>query len=162
MTATYEAIATTTLGSAASSVSFNSFSGYTDLILVYSAKASTSTDLTMRFNGDTGTNYSATRLSGSGTAASSARFTSSTSIYLDAYGYPDATNYNVAIYSIMNYANTTTYKTIIGRSNNASIGVDAYVGLWRSTSAITSLSIQPDTGTISTGSTFTLYGIKAE
>lgn len=159
---TYSTISTQTISGTPTSVSFTSIpSTYTDLVIVYSAKASTNTDLSIRFNGDTATNYSATRISGTGTAANSGRFTSVDKIYLDAYGYPDTTNYNVAIYSVMNYANTTTYKTIIGRSGNAAGGVDAYVGLWRSTAAISSFSIQTDSGSISTGSTFTLYGIAA-
>jgi hypothetical protein len=36
-----------------------------------------------------------------------------------------------------------------------------YAGLWRSTAAITSISITAGTTNIATNSTFTLYGIKA-
>jgi hypothetical protein len=62
----------------------------------------------------------------------------------------------------MNYANTTTYKTVLTRANAAASGVDASVGLWGSTAAITSITFDlPLVRTISTGSTFTLYGIKA-
>jgi hypothetical protein len=59
----------------------------------------------------------------------------------------------------MNYSNSTTYKTILGRSNAATSGTSAAVGLWRSTSAINSIEI----GTVSftAGSTFSLYGIAA-
>jgi hypothetical protein len=159
---TYTPIATTTLGSAQSTVTFNSFSGYTDLVLVYSAKVSTAADLTIYFNGVTGTSYSTTYLSGTGGAAQSARSSNAGGIFLDYNAYPDSTNFNAAIYHIMNYANTTTNKTIIGRSNNASTGVDAVVGLYRDTAAITSLTIDPvGAPTLSTGSTFTLYGIAA-
>jgi hypothetical protein len=62
----------------------------------------------------------------------------------------------------MNYANTTTFKTHISRSNNSSNFVMATVGLWRSTAAITSITLLTNTAdTFSVGSTFTLYGIKA-
>jgi hypothetical protein len=50
---TYTPIATTTLGTAQSSVSFSSFSGYTDLVLVSSTKAATSDqNIAVRFSSD--------------------------------------------------------------------------------------------------------------
>jgi hypothetical protein len=62
----------------------------------------------------------------------------------------------------MNYSNTTTYKTVLLRSNNASAITVATVGLWRSTSAINTIKIYADGAAVfSVGSTFTLYGIKA-
>ena len=61
----------------------------------------------------------------------------------------------------MNYANTTTYKTNISRSNNASTGVDAIATLWRNTAAITSVKVYPASGNMATGTIATLYGIKA-
>ena len=61
----------------------------------------------------------------------------------------------------MNYANTTTYKTILGRwGSSANNQTRISVGLWRSTAAITSFTITPSLG-IAAGSSFTLYGIKA-
>jgi hypothetical protein len=51
---------------------------------------------------------------------------------------------------------------MISRSNNAGLGVDAIVGLWRSTAAINSITLDLlGTRIISAGSTFSLYGIKA-
>ena len=61
---TYTPIATTTLSSAQSSVTFSSLGSYTDIILVY-AGTGTSTDtqgIRFQVNGDTGTNYSNTTL----------------------------------------------------------------------------------------------------
>ena len=72
MAITYEPIATTTLGSAQASVSFSSFSGYTDLVLV--CVATTASDdqfLSVQFNGDTGSNYSNTYMTGNGSTATS-------------------------------------------------------------------------------------------
>ena len=160
---TYTPIATYTLSSGTqSTVTFSSFSGYTDLVLVYSGRASGNLDATINFNGDTGSNYSETRLSGNGTTASSDRFSNLTKIYLDNNGNPSTvTQPNIAIYHIMNYANTTTYKTIIGRSSEASHGTDGIVGLWRSTAAITSLTLGIDSGSWAAVSTFNLYGITA-
>ena len=163
MASTYEPIATTTLGSAQASVSFSSISGsYTDLVIIYNAKSSTGTpDMTFQINGDTATNYSATRLTGTGSAANSGRYTSKTYAQLDEYAYATTSNETLGIVNVMNYSNTTTYKTIISRSNAAANGVEAFVNLWRSTSAITSIVFSFTSGNIASGATFTLYGIKA-
>jgi hypothetical protein len=61
----------------------------------------------------------------------------------------------------MNYANTTTYKTILSRINNPGGYVNASVSLWRKTpEAITTLEAYAASNWAS-GTTFTLYGIKA-
>jgi len=165
MPATYESIATTTLGTAAASVTFSTISGsYTDLVLVTSTKMATADkSLALQFNGDTGTNYSITNLYGSGTAGGSFRLSTQSNMLLDNYGYIDTVNFKSTIISIQNYSNNTTYKTVLSRANNASTGVDAIVGLWRNTAAITSITLITQQGgsNFVTGSTFTLYGIKA-
>jgi len=161
MPITYEPIATTTLGSAAATVSFTSISGsYTDLVLVAWGASTGGSDIFCQFNGDTGSNYSWTRLSGNGSTAASSRSSSASNIRLTISGYPDA-NAALVLASIQNYSNTTTYKTLISRANQATQGVDAIVGLWRSTSAITSIDVKTTPNTFNTGATFTLYGIKA-
>jgi hypothetical protein len=161
---TYTPIATTTLGSNQTSYTFSSIpSTYTDLVLVVVGKmVSGAYDTALRFNGDTGTNYSRTVLTGDGSVAASGRSTSTNVMYIDANGVKDTTFNSNDIIHIMNYANTTTYKTAISRSNNAATGVDASVGLWRNTAAITSVEVLAfSSGTWATGSTFTLYGIAA-
>jgi hypothetical protein len=61
----------------------------------------------------------------------------------------------------MNYSNATTYKTALARTSEDGVAA-AYVGLWRSTSAITSITIDKGSSdNFASGSTFTLYGIKA-
>jgi hypothetical protein len=60
----------------------------------------------------------------------------------------------------MNYANTSTYKTVLTRSNKYD-RVGAIVGLWRSTAAINSITLTAYSNTYAIGSTFTLYGIAA-
>jgi hypothetical protein len=163
MPKTYEPIATTTLGSAASSVTFSSITGtYTDLVLVTSAKLTTgSNDAIVQLNSDTGNNYSSTILSGSGSAASSARVSNNNKMYLDSAGWVTSGEFNVSIGHFMNYSNSTTFKTMLARGNNATSGVDAIVNLWRNTAAITSIQVLAATSTFTAGSTFTLYGIKA-
>ena len=157
MTATYDCIATTTLGSTQTSVSLTSISGsYTDLIIIINGSFSSGSGVDTQFNSDTGTNYSRTRVYGDGTSALSARSTNATAI---SSGYLGTTQ-SVTIIQIMNYANTTTYKTLLARGSASGSQVVATAGLWRSTAAITSVTLSG--GTFASGSTFTLYGIKAE
>lgn len=160
---TYTPIATNTVSSSGSvsSYTFSSIpSTYTDLVLIVNAAASPGPEFWIQFNSDTGTNYSNTILSGNGTAASSTRNSSINHIRLN-----DGLTANIwtnQIVSINNYSNTTTYKTTIGRSNSTSDATQAIVGLWRSTSAINSITILFDrASTFNAGSTFTLYGITA-
>jgi hypothetical protein len=156
---TYTPIATTTLGSAAPTVTFSSISGsYTDLILVAdTVNASGADNFLLNFNSDTGSNYSVTRLNGDGSSATSSRGTSQTILQC---GQVYSTRSNTIV-QIMNYSNSTTYKTTITRQNNAANAVMANVNLWRSTAAITSILISTSSYNFSAGSTFTLYGIAA-
>jgi hypothetical protein len=162
---TYEPIATNTLGSATASVTFSTISGnYTDLVLVANGYITTGGQgIRIQFNGDTASNYSNTQLSGNGTSTSSTRDSNGTNARLtyEASWVTTTADYAQINLSIMNYSNATTYKTFLSRANRASGGVDAIVGLWRSTSAITSITIFPAANSFVTGSTFTLYGIKA-
>ena len=160
MASTYVPIATQTLGSSQSSVTFNSFSGYTDLRLIISATASSLVNGRMQFNGDSSSGlYSTTVMYGTGSTAASTRQSGQNSIWLD--NTDTGSNVNTTIIEIMNYSNSTTYKTSLIRGSAASTQIDAHVGLWRNTNAITSITLFPSSGTYSTGSTFTLYGIKA-
>jgi hypothetical protein len=165
MPTTYEPIATTTLTTSATEVEFTSISGsYTDLVFVVQTKGTAQANTLLRVgNGslDTGSNYSETFLSGNGSAASSARETNQTYYYFTYASYHQSNTFNTSIHHFMNYSNTTTNKTILSRSNNPAIGTDAVVGLWRSTSAINIIRIYPANNSFDTGSTFTLYGIKA-
>lgn len=166
MAVTYEPIATTTLGSSQTTVTFSSISGsFTDLVLVCSMKMGASTyQPILRFNSDTGSNYSSTSLYGNGSSAGSARHTNQNGIYANpGAGAGTAGNFLPWIVNIMNYANTSTYKSTVERFNNADSVVNAGVGLWRNTSAITSVSLTAESGSndFQAGSTFTLYGIKA-
>jgi len=164
MAVTYEPIATTTLTTSTATVSFTSISGsYTDLVLVFNATSSAGADVWIRLNSDSGSNYSYSALYGNGTSAGSSRGSNlSEGMLTDYYGTPSSSEANVCIFQLLNYANTTTYKTAISRANRSNSGTDAVVSLWRSTSAVTSLLIRFNGAqTFSSGSTFTLYGILA-
>ncbi len=157
---TYTPIASQTLASTASSVTLSSIpQGYTDLVLVVAGNNSSSTySPYIQFNGDTSTNYSITSLYGDGSNAASARASNTATAYFGSLG---ATQGN-AIVQIQNYSNTTTNKTALIRINAADFRVYASVMLWRSTAAITSLTVFNESpGTFASGTTFSLYGIAA-
>jgi len=158
---TYTPIASQTLGSAAASVTFSSIpQGYTDLVVLASVGSTIPTEAyVIRFNSDTGNNYSWTRLSGNGSTAASAR--SSNTSYISAFEIPSATDKGVQKIQLNNYSNTTTFKTALVRADAASYNTVAVVGLWRNTSAINSITISSSgTGNVVSGSTVTLYGIQ--
>ena len=164
MASTYTPIATYTLGSATSSYTFSSIPAtYTDLIIVMSGTVSLDgRDPSIRFNSDTGSNYSYTNLSGNGSSALSSRVSNNSYIQLTTNASWHTTTISNTIVQVQNYSNSTTYKTTLNRSNDATYGTDATVGLWRSTSAINSVTLFIPSGhNFSTGCTFTLYGIKA-
>jgi hypothetical protein len=156
----YEVISTQTLGSAAASVTFSSIpQTYTDLVLVVSHDVTADAVSGVQFNGDTASNYSATYMWGQGALALSARETSAASAF--AFYGSAASGFATAIIQVMNYSNTTTYKTFLSRESDAAIEALAVAGLWRSTAAITSMVLLRRSGNFDVGSTFTLYGIKA-
>jgi hypothetical protein len=163
MAATYTPIASITLGANATTVTFTSIpSTYTDLVFVINAKNDTTTNSEIRFNSDSGSNYSATALYGNGSSAASTRETSTAQASIDWNAYITTGDFAYSnVINIMNYSNTTTYKTFLARANSAANGVDLIAGLWRSTAAINSLTILTTTGTrnFASGSTFNLYGI---
>jgi hypothetical protein len=162
MPATYEPIASTTLGSAAASHTFSSIPGtFTDLRLIVSDGLTNNYNIGCRFNSDTGSNYSHTQIYGTGSAAASTRDSSQTALFL---GYTGTSAPNVLVTDIMSYANTNVFKTVLSASVAPARTVTRAVGLYRSTSAITSVQVYIIFGgpvDLPTGTTLSLYGIKA-
>jgi hypothetical protein len=160
---TYSPIASVTLSSAQSSVTFSGIpQTYTDLVLVVNYTASsTNSVLGIQFNSDTGSNYSRTFMWGNGSAGDTSRSTSATSIG-SGYWQTGTGNQVQSVTNVMNYSNSTTNKTVLTRWNQV-LGTDnsstSSVGLWRNTAAITSINLVPSAGNFASGSTFNLYGV---
>ena len=158
---TYTPIATTTLSSSAASYTFSSIpSTYTDLVLITYTKDVRNvdgTDLAIRVNTDTGTNYSWLFIQGTGSAAATARGSNQTIMYA---GIGTGVNYAPSIFQFNNYANTTTYKTLIARNGEGNSATRLGIGLWRNTAAINSITVIGEQG-LNTGTMLTLYGITA-
>ena len=156
--ATYTPIATTTLGSAVASYTFSSIpSTYTDLFVVVNGAATSgsTSNITLQYNGDTTSGlYSATRVLGDGTSASSARSSGANYAQIG----DTSTDRFVCTVNIMNYLSTSVYKTALSRSNSQSY-LSAYVSLWRNTNAITSITIGMSGQSLAAGTTLSLYGI---
>jgi hypothetical protein len=171
-TNTYVALRTETITTATPSVTFNlsGITGYTDLVVVISARSSrTSLDwIKAQVNSDTTTSYSYTQIQGNGTAATSGREST-----INSYGFlgnipgTDSASgtFGVSTVHFMNYSNPSVFKTVLarGNSNNSTGGTtDGIVGLWRNTAAITSILFYSGTGNnFAVDSTFTIYGIAA-
>jgi hypothetical protein len=157
---TYTPIATQTLSASAQSVTFSSIpQGYTDLVLVVSAKNTVGQNYEtwLRFNSDTTSSYSQTFLQNYANSTQAGRNANITEIRC---GKMNTTSFDTNIVHINNYSNNTTYKTTLSRHNNAEFVTGAMAGTWRKTSAITTIDVICETGANYTaGSTFSLYGI---
>ena len=151
-------MANITLGSSASSVTFSNIPNtYRDLILIFDGTGSTTIETLLRFNSDSGANYPQVGMRGLGTSASSAASTE-TGIYT--YGRVTTSRGNI-IYQIMDYSVTDKHKTVLLRGNAADHSTAATAARWANTSVISSINFSTASGTISSGSTFALYGVIA-
>ena len=162
---TYEPIATQTLSSNQSTVTFSSIpQTYTDLIIIGGSAAGGDAGLCLRFNGDSSSNYSWTALTAGDGLQGYVSATNTTFIQTAYFAYLPSTNSYTGIMNIPSYTNSNINKTVLTRGSNAATGagVDLNIGTWRNTAAITSISIiLANGGSINTSSTFTLYGITA-
>jgi hypothetical protein len=140
---------------------------YTDLRLVCSVtETGAGGDLLGYFNQNVSAIYSTTVLKGNGTAASSLR-ESSTSIFRPTAFETIGSVPAIVTIDILNYSNTTTFKTLLSRVSNDKGGsgiTGLSISLFRSTSAISEIELGTFTAGVNfaSGSTFSLYGIKAE
>lgn len=161
MPATYEPIATAS-PNGVNSYSFTSIPGtYTDLRLVIFAVSNTGgSGINIQLNSITTTIYSQTNIKGDGSTATSNRYSNEDQWYFGES--PGVTSVpSLVTIDFFNYAGSTN-KTVLSTNANDKNGsgvVFRRVGLWRSTAAITSITVFTS-GTV-TGTTATLYGIKA-
>ena len=168
---TYETIATTSLTGSSSDIIFSSIpSTFTDLVIFVIPISSGNSYMGIQFNSDTssgGSNYSRIAWSSNGTSVAADQRSSRYAIEFDVYESLGTTGSNSTNQiNIFNYANTSTFKTIHSKNsgserNTGGWGVGHGSGTWRSTDAINSVRLSLNTGTFSSGTRATLYGIKA-
>jgi len=166
MANTFELIASSTVGSGgASTIDFTSIaSTWTDLCLIVSARGSASAELRGVINSSS-TGYSNRFLSGNGASASSGTYLT-TELYLGELEYSTQTASTFSSHNIYvpNYANTSYAKSFSTDSVQETNATTAYAymvaSLWNNSSAITSFTIKPSSGTFVQYSTAYLYGVK--
>lgn len=154
-------LATTTLGSSASTVTFNNIPTklnglyLRDLILV--AEYSTSnTGVAARLSLNSTSTTTGVYMLGSGSGSGSSGSFTDGSI-----GYSDTTNTQLVILNIFDYAATDKHKTSISRAGsgllNAGNYVISYCNRHAITAAVSSLAIFISAGTFNANSVFSLY-----
>ena len=173
MANTYTFIASSILGSATSGITFSGIpSTYNDLIIKFSTRSSNNgavfENILLTFNGSGGTAYSKTLLYSQGSVSTngSNRESSVSRATLESVGSGQSTTASTfgsgEIY-IPSYA-TSQYKSFevygLGENNSSAAYMGVTAALWRSTAAITSITLAGDTANFATGSSFYLYGIK--
>jgi hypothetical protein len=159
--ASYESIATATAAGGETSVSFSSIpSTFKNLEIRWKGIGSTST-LYWQFNSDTGSNYAWHRIYGSSGTAGATGTASTTQIGGSLLPSTATGDSGCGIFSIVDYASTSKYKTLRGLTGSTANSYIALVsGLWMSTSALSSIQLNFAGDPLAAGSTFALYGIK--
>jgi len=167
----FESIATVTVGSGgSSSVSFSSIpSTYAHLQIRGIARTTAvnnNTNILTQFNSDTSANYTQHELYGNGTSAAAFGAANTTNI-IGAIGSPQSATsgtFGAFVIDILDYADTNKYKTLrslSGSDANGSGFVFFNSGLWRSTTAISSIQLTTDGTNFAQYSHFALYGCKS-
>jgi hypothetical protein len=161
LSGTYESISTVNGTGASGTVTFSTIpSGYKHL-QIRSVATSTSSYGLIRFNSDSASNYVVHFLYGDGASAASTNLTAQTSLY--GARADNSTYFSAGIVDILDFNSTTKYKTIrvlTGQDQNGAGTMMLNSGLWLSTSAITSITINTQSGNWATSAQFALYGIK--
>jgi hypothetical protein len=162
-TGAYDSIATTTLGSTTTSITFSSIPAtYTHLQVRFFAKdgAASLSSLAIRLNSDSGSNYAYHRLYGDGTSATAG---SGTGLSFGIIGVEE-NQFGATIVDILDYANTNKYtvtRSLSGWDNNGSGWVGLWSSLWLNTAAVNTITLQSAAGNGFTQYTSAaLYGIR--
>jgi hypothetical protein len=163
-------ISTTTVGAGgASNVTFSAIPQiYKHLQIRWTAATNDGNfnALIIRHNSDSGSNYSWHALSGTGSSVTTEAGVSDTNIRtIGTAGTTQSNIFNAAVYDILDYTNTSKYKTsriLNGTDANGSGYAIISSGMWRDFGAITSITIAPITGggLLTQHSKFALYGIE--
>lgn len=156
MASTYTPIATVTLASIGELLFTNIPQIYTDLVITLSvATPTTGLGGGMRYNGDSGNNYTTYQLRGDTSSATSGVYSVD-----DTARIGGQQEFSTSIINVFDYASTNKYKTHLARTGAGQAGYTWIMGgVWKNTNAITQLAVQNINYPV--GTTASLYGIKA-
>jgi hypothetical protein len=164
----FELISSSFISSTTSSITFSAIpANYTHLqlrIVARNTAAVSSSNTTLRFNGNTSGTYGYQSFRGAGATLSSPNSGSyQTSLWIgDSPGASSAAStYSFLIADILDYANTNKLKTVKTFGGNAGyLDVSIFNGIWNSTAAISSITVGDIIGSTSfaAGSRISLYG----
>lgn len=166
VTSSYESIASATGTGSSGTILFSSIpSTYASLQIRCNLIDSGGNSIRFRFNSDSGSNYAFHNLNGAGSPGVGALGVASTTRIQIGSTYGTSSTYPLGVVAdVLDYASTTKYKTfrcMSGWDDNTNGLIELVSGLWQSTSAITSITIESTGGgNFSTTSQFALYGIK--
>ena len=161
---------TTVLTSSASSVTFSGLDAYSDYkhlqiraTMNNTQSSNDQTDLVVRFNSDTGDNYSRHALAAEGASVYS---TGNANISL-ATVPKSVSRSSLGVWAgmvldILDFSNTsknTTIRALAGAANTSS-AISLSSSAWYNTNAVTSIYLAPESADFRTGSRFSLYGVK--
>ena len=166
----FESIATTTVGvGGTSSLSFGSIpQTYKHLQLRIMARNSGDyISARATFNSDSSSIYTLHELYGDGISVAAAAQINIAYYPCSLVGGSSGSGvFSAGVTDIFDYTNTNKFKTartLTGFDRNGATGyVELTSGVWRSTSAITSITIVPNSGSFVQYSHFALYGIKGQ
>jgi len=166
----YDSLASVTLSASTSTITFSGIpSGYKHLqlrILARATYAPSDTGGILNFNGDSGANYAWHRIYGDGSAATAGGNASATFARIDRMtgGSSTANAFGVMIVDILDYANTSKYKTMRslgGYDGNGSGWIGLNSSVWMNTSAIASITYaNADSTNLVQYTQASLYGVK--
>jgi hypothetical protein len=158
MPGTYDKIAVVTANGSANTYTFSSIpQTYTDLVFITNAtNAQNGGNVSALFNSDSAGNYSRTFFGGDGVNPFSGKQSNAGAIF----GGGTSPSGAFVKMCVFNYSNTTTFKTVILEQVEPFRLNAALAGLWRNTSAITTVQIVTQSA-LNAGQILTLYGIKA-
>jgi hypothetical protein len=164
---TFTKIASNTVGSGGvATVTFSSIPAtYTDLVLYATIRCTTGEDSAyLRFNNDSGSNYSWKRLLANGASVSTLGATGQAQIpnlFMVNSGWTGNTFASNMVY-IPNYASSNAKSVSIDAAAEANVAnprMNIAAGLWSGTAAISQVNLISGAGNFAQYSTFTLYGI---
>lgn len=160
-TSTYVSLGTITLASTDASITFSSIPAtYRDLIIIANGPSNIADDFAyLRFNGDSGSNYSWVQM-GANTSTPFSSSTTTTSWRTSTFR--PSGGRSVTKIQIMDFSASDKHKVGLIRDDSqydSGLIVRAYAARWANTAAITSIEFFTTAGSLTAGFTLSLYGI---